>query len=257
MKSKGIVLFLPALLTVALITGCYQQDPQKNLSQRQILFIGVDISASFKRSPHFKDSLNFLANYIYCHMQGLGDLEKPERIFIASIGGLKLNDPKAFIPLEQTFHNASIKEIRTKLRRRFTKKKSNPYTDFNAFFQQIESTVEERKLILRPINIIMVSDGVPDTGGKEPYRNLNLAPLEKLSRNLTIRLLYPNSNVSRKWKTKVKRRRVKLWIVEDEAMREWNGKNIIVPKKPIYRQNEFFRWIKNNVDFPARVKRVN
>ncbi len=63
-----------------------------------MLFIGVDISGSFKSTGYFKDSMRFLAHYIYTHVNGFGGTKIPSSLFVGSIGGVKPDEPKTILP---------------------------------------------------------------------------------------------------------------------------------------------------------------
>lgn len=221
------------------------------------MFIGVDISGSFVKGGHFDDSINFLAHYLYSHMNGLGGLEQPNALFVGSIGGAKADEVKTFYPI-QTFQDKSVEEIEARLREIFPKKKLNPFTDYNAFFEQVAMTVKNRNLVLRPVSIVMLSDGVPDVkkNGKTDFRSLELKPLETISRNVTLRLLYTNAVVGKNWQTRVPRRRVKVWTQDDEVMVTWKDPKIFHPETPIEEQKKYFAWVKDNVDFGVRARRV-
>ena len=73
------------MVILILFSGCNLTI--ENSKPRLSLFIGVDISGSFKSTKYFEDSLDFLAYYLYCHLNGLGDLEVPNVLFVSSIGG--------------------------------------------------------------------------------------------------------------------------------------------------------------------------
>lgn len=248
--AKSFLLFLSLSVAGWRLSGGEAESP------RMTLFIGVDISKSFQQSPHFDDSLDFLAHYIYAHLNGLGGLEVPKNLFVGSIGGATVNEPKTFYP-RQTFENQSVEEIAVKLKEMFPKSVSNPFTDFNAFFEQIGATVRNKNLILRPTNIVMVSDGIPDVGGAKTYNKVNLKPLENLARNVTVRLIYTDAVVGADWQNKVKRRRVKVWTQDAVVMTYWRDPKIFEPNKPFDQQTKVFAWIKDNVDFGVRAKRVD
>ena len=245
------------ILTLLFLSGCTQSSaPEK---PRLVMFIGADISGSFLKGKYFEDSLDFLAHYIYSHLNGLGGLEKPHALFVGSIGGEKPNEPKTLYPI-QTFENASVKEIRKRLASIFPKHQSNPFTDYNAFFEQVANTVKSRKLILKPISIVMISDGKPDVPkakGNEKFRHIKLNPLEALSRNITVRLLYTDAVIGAGWQNEVPRRRVKVWTTDGEVMVHWKAKGTLIPGKALGKQDRFFRWVKDNVNFGVRAKRVN
>jgi hypothetical protein len=231
-------------------------DPKPRLS----MFIGVDVSGSFINSKYFDDSIDFLAHYIYAHLNGYGGLDVPSVLFVGSIGGEKRDEPKTLYPIAD-FENKSIKQIRAQLKKSFPKNKLNPFTDFNAFFDQIARTVRDRNLILKPISIVMISDGIPDvpTGEKKKadYRDIIVKPLELLARNITIRLLYTDAVVGKDWQTKVSRKRVKIWTQDAQVMESWKDPTILLQDTTYEDQERFFDWIKDNVDFGVRSRRVD
>src|SRR5690349_23015082 len=95
------------LVTAALMSGCFLFESGNSASEtsaedegdgdaaepgRIVIFIGVDISGSFKKTGYFKDSIRFAAHYIYAHLKGYGGLEVPSDLFVGSIGGVKPNE---------------------------------------------------------------------------------------------------------------------------------------------------------------------
>jgi len=222
------------------------------------MFVGVDISGSFMNSGYFDDSIDFLAHYLHAHINGVGGLEVPNALFVSSIGGATAHEPKTFYPI-QTFQNKSVEEIRETLREIFPRTDSNPFTDYNAFFEQIAHTVKTKNLVLRPVSIVMLSDGIPDVemGDKTDYESIVLHPLERLARSVTIRLLYTNAVVGKNWQTKVKRRRIKIWTQDAEVMVSWKDTKIMLPQTPLDKQTHFFAWVDDNVDFGVRARRVD
>ncbi len=251
---KRLVLII---LTIVTIQGCGLLSDGKEPQPRLSLFVGVDISGSFIDSGYFDDAIDFLAHYIYSHLHGLDGLEAPNVLFVGSIGGASADEPKTFFP-KQTFENKSIEEIRDKLHEIFPKTQVNPYTDYNAFFQQVALMVKNKNLVLRPISIVMVSDGIPDIkkDGKTDFASLDVSPLERLSRNVTIRLLYTDAATGHQWLTKVPRKRVKVWTQDASVMVSWRDSSIFVPEQPFEEQSRLFSWVKDNVDFGVRARRV-
>lgn len=224
-----------------------------------VMFVGFDISGSFKNRPYFKDSIRFAAHYLYAHLHGLGGLARPKALFVGSIGGLKVDQAKTFFPI-QTFQYKNIDEIEKKLMEIFPKEKTNTFTDFNAFFKQTTEFVRNKKLAMKPISIVLFSDGIPDApkvNGKDNYRAIQIEPLETLSRNVTVRLLYTTAETAMRWQDSIPRKRVRMWTQDDQVMKDWKSKDIMQPKLPFEKQDRFFSWVKDNVDFPARVKRVD
>jgi hypothetical protein len=237
------------------IAGCgiSSNDPKPRLA----MFVGMDISGSFMSSEYFDDSIDFLAHYIYCHLNGLGEFDVPAVLFVSSIGGATLDEPKTFFPI-QTFENKSVEEISAELLKMFPKENPNPFTDYNAFLEQVALTVKNKNLVLRPISVVMISDGIPDAtpGGKTNYRNINVKQLEKLSRSVTIRLLYTDASVGKDWQTKVPRSRVRIWTQDASVLVSWRDPKILTPGAPLYKQERFFQWVRDNIDFGVRSKRV-
>lgn len=264
-------LIFSCILLAGLLQSCFlfdkkdKNDGSKEASTeekagRLAMFIGMDISGSYVKRPYFGDSLDFLSHYIYAHLKGYGKLEIPYTLFVGAIGGEKIaNEPKTFYPI-QTFQDKSIAEIRQKLVSIFPKNDKNVFTDFNAFFRQVASFVQKKNLVLRPVSIVLVSDGIPDVpkkDGKHDYRTFDLSPLETLTRNITIRLIYTTPEVANNWQTKVKRNRVKVWTQDATVMKDWQDPHILIPGIPLEQQTKFFTWIKDNVDFNVRLIRVD
>lgn len=254
LKRKLPILTLICLSLILLACGISGDGSSPRLS----MFIGVDISGSFINGGYFDDSIDFLANYIYAHLNGLGGLEVPSVLFVSSIGGARANEPKTFYPI-QSFQNKSVDEIKTRLNEIFPKEESNPFTDYNAFFEQVALTIKNKNLVLRPISIVMVSDGIPDVerNGKTDFKSLVVKPLEKLARSVTIRLLYTNPVVGKSWQTEVRRTRVKIWTQDANVLISWRDPTILLPNKPFAQQTRFFDWIRDNIDFGVRARRVD
>jgi len=243
------------------LSGCLKLGSETAQSEtgRWVMFVGVDISGSFLRTQKFRDSIKFLSHYLYAHVNGLGKLESPHSLFVGPIGGRFQAEQKTFFPIE-TFKYKSIAEIENTLSHMFSAKKANPYTDYNAFFETVAAFIQNRKLVLRPISIVMISDGLPEEpkkNGKFDYRSIHLGPLENLSRNITLRLLYTDAETGMNWQTQIKRQRVKIWTQDAEVMRGWNSNNVMLPGKPLQEQQRFFSWVSKNVDFDVRLRRVD
>lgn len=253
-RLAGTGLLLLLMLTACDLNMSGGDGPRPRLS----LFVGVDISGSFMNSGHFEDALDFLAHYLYAHLNGLGGLEVPNALFVGSIGGATANEAKTFYPIH-TFQGKSVEEIRAQLGEIFPRNRQNPFTDFNAFFEQVAATVKNRNLVLRPISIVLLSDGIPDVkkDGETDFRSINVKPLEKLARSVTVRLLYTTPVVGKKWQTQIKRQRVKIWTQDAAVMVTWKDPNIFLPDTPFEKQTHLFQWIKDNVDFGVRARRVD
>ncbi len=235
-----------------LLAGCGLQATDRK--PRTTLFIGVDTSGSFENSGHYDDSLRFLAHYIYGHMNRLGGLEQPKALFVAAIGGKDPNEPKAFHPIHD-FQGKNVDQIERDLRKWYAP--NDALTDFNPFFEQVARIVKDRNLILAPITLMIVTDGVPDysvpgakPGSKQMYEGIDLTPLEYLSRRLTLRLAYVSPKVGASWRELVPRRRVRLWTVDGEVMQGWRAQ--VRKNAALARQEKLWSWIKDNVDYRVR-----
>ena len=260
----GLTLVVALLAPSSLSAGLFPAAPKASAPaaptvSRLVLFIGVDISGSFMNGKYFDDSIEFLARYIHAHLNGLGGMEIPHSLFVGSIGGVKKGEAKTMFPI-QAFQDRSIEEIEGQLRTLFPKKKENPFTDFNSFFVQVADLVDAKKLILKPISIVLITDGNPDLGGASrsaKFRNIRLKPIENLSRNITLRVLYTDAVTAKSWRDEVPRKRVKVWTQDAVVMEEWKSPKTLVPGKDSAAQQKFFSWVRDNVDFQPRLRRVD
>ena len=252
MQPRTVVLALVAATSLAVSVGC---DPQSGEQQPRVtFFVGVDTSGSFRSSGSYDDSLKFLAHYIYGHLNALGDLEPPRELFVAPLGGNDFDEPKAFHPIHD-FAGKNVEEIEVSLREWYGP--SDSLTDFNAFFSQVERIVKERNLVLAPIEVVVVTDGVPDlsvggdkAGSPASYQDIDLSGLEYLSRRLTVRLAYTSPTAGENWRRYVSRQRVRFWAVEAEIMESWSEQ--IEPGLPLAAQDRLWKWIGDNVDYRTR-----
>jgi hypothetical protein len=239
----------PLLAAAACIPAEVDQEP------RLTLFIGIDVSGSFQNTGNFDDALRFAAHYIYGHLQGLGELEEPAVLFVGSIGGERPGETKSFHPIHD-FQGKGVDEIQEDLQRWF--QPDDAFTDFNPFFERVATFVKRRNLVLKPITIVVISDGIPDVTARlagagaddERFGKISLEPLEFLSRNVTLRLLYTSPQVAVRWEQEVPRRRVRMWTVDDEVMDGWSSQ--IAPGRALEQQEALWTWIKENVDFRVR-----
>src|SRR5881409_3021909 len=256
MRILSLALLLATLLTPARPATGVQVAPHASdhpVAQpgRLVVFIGVDISGSFMDGVYFDDSIEFLARYIHAHLNGLGGMEIPNAMFVGSIGGAKVGEAKTLFPI-QSFQDRTVEEIEAQLRVIFPRKKENPFTDYNAFFAQVAEMVDSKKLIMKPISIVLLSDGKPDLGGtsrSEKFRGIQLKPLENLSRNITLRVLYTDAVTGKFWRDEVPRKRVKVWTQDAIVMTEWKNPKTFIPGRGSAEQLKFFAWVRDNVDF--------
>ena len=247
-RATAAILALGAIL----LNGCGLAAGERK--PRVTLFIGVDTSGSFQRSGSYDDAMTFLAYYIFGHLHELGGLDRPRELFVGSIGGEKPNEPKAFHPI-QDFADKSVQEIEKDLRTWFVS--NDALTDFNPFFKQVSRIVKERNLVLAPITVTVVTDGVPDfavprakAGSLATYKKIDLTPLEYLSRRMSVRLAYVSPQVGKNWRELVPRQRVRLWTVDAEIMKGW--KDQLDPHGDAGTQPRLWEWIDHNVDYRVR-----
>jgi len=83
---------------------------------------------------------------------------------------------------------------------------------------------------------------------------VDLSPLEYLSRNVTVRLLYADPPIAQLWENKVPRKRVRLWTQDSEVMKGW--RRHVVESVPIERQDSLWSWVEHVVDMRVRRERV-
>ena len=219
---------------------------------RETLFVGVDTSGSFRRE--YDHAMSFLAYYLYGRLNGLGGLRRPRELFVAAIGGRELSEPKAFRPIHD-FAGKDITQLEADLRK--WSAPADVLTDFNVFFAQVARIAKERNLVLSPITVMIVSDGIPDVAVQpvkdDPgalYRSIDLSPLEFLSKNLTLRLVYASPKVDDNWRKYVHRQRIRFWTVEAEVMRGWRQQ--LTPGSEPADQTRLWKWVRENVDFRVR-----
>ena len=251
--SPAIAGALPALVvSAALLIGCNLQSADGK--PRSTLFVGVDTSGSFQNSGSYDDAMAFLAHYIYGHLNRLGGLEQPRQMFVAAIGGTDPDEPKAFHPIHD-FAGKDIPQLEQELREWFAP--NDALTDFNPFFQQVSRIVKDRNLILAPITLMIVTDGIPDfsvpgakAGSQAMYEQIDLGPLEYLSKRTTLRLAYVSPKVGENWRELVPRQRLRLWTVEAEVMRGWKDHADQGGAPPD--QARLWEWIQQNVDYRVR-----
>ena len=219
---------------------------------RSTLVIGIDVSGSFKRDGRYDSSIDFIANYLYAHLHGLGGLKQPTAVFVGSIGGEKPFETKSFQPIH-TFQNMSVAEIAAYLRKEYPVR--DGLTEFNPFFDRIATLVKRQNLVLSPINIVLLTDGLPDTPAARgdslgPYKKINLSKLEYLSKSVTLRVLYPSPTVAVRWERQIPRRRVRMWTVDNQVMQTW--RRHYRDGAPPEQQTALWKWIEDNVDFRVR-----
>lgn len=241
-----------ALLGMTLMTACGDAPSGGGSTSipRSTLVIGIDVSGSFGKN--YESSVDFTANYIYAHIHGLGGLKQPTAVFVGSIGGEHPQETKSFQPID-TFEHMTVAEIAHYLRKEYPNR--DGLTDFNPFFNRVATLVTRQNLVLAPLNIVLVTDGVPDTPAAKndslgKYKKIDVSKLEYLSKNVTVRILYPRPTIAVRWEKQVPRHRVRMWTVDDEVMATWKT-HYHAGEKP-EDQTELWKWINDNVDFRVR-----
>ncbi len=252
LKFKNLSIWLAGVAVLLIIvTAC--SPPSTGKVSRLVMFVGVDVSGSFLKSGYYDDALTFLSHYIYGHLNKVGELAGLRALFVGSIGGHSTNEPKAFHPIHD-LQDKDVRQIRAALKEWFPP--TDAITDFNAFFAEVAAQTKDRNLTLAPICIMIITDGVPATGVREAkttYEQIDLDPLEYLSRRVTVRLTYLDPIVAKRWRDSVPKRRVRVWTVPGEVMEGWRGQ--IVPGVELAKQDKFWKWVKDNVDFRVRARK--
>jgi hypothetical protein len=214
--------------------------------------VGIDVSGSFRR--HHQDAIDFAAHYLYGHLNGMGGLRPPTAVFVGSVGGAQAGEVKSFHPIHD-FNGKSVEEIAASLREWFPEE--DQVTDFNVFLDRAATLVKRQNLVLAPLEVVILTDGLPDvpaTPGDSlgRFRQIKVGPLEYLSRSTTVRLLYPTPTVAVNWERGVERRRVRLWTVDAEVMSGWRDQ--MTPGAAPEDQADLWKWIADNVDFRVRAR---
>jgi hypothetical protein len=240
-----------AVLVAASLVGC--KPPANAPPPRNTLVVGLDISGSFRRSGQFDHAMRYASLYIYGHVNAMGGLKQSTDVFVGSLGGERVGQPKTFHPI-QDLTGKSPQEIERDLRRWFPDE--DPITDFNAFFQRTAVHIKRQNLVLAPLNIVMFSDGVPDFPGAvrmspaQLYAKIDVSPIEYLSRNVTVRLLYAQPTVAQNWEKLVPRNRVKIWTQDEQVMAGWRRHEL--QGVAIENQDSLWSWTSQIVDFRVR-----
>jgi hypothetical protein len=91
-------------------------------------------------------------------------------------------------------------------------------------------------------------------GAQVLYEKINLDPLEYLTRNITLRIIYLSPKVAQNWRTYIPRKRIRLLAVDGEVMKGW--KSQIRPGVSIEEQERFWKWVREVVDFRVRSIRI-
>ncbi len=243
---RPLTIFSLFIVTAA----CKFEDSASKKTPRSTMFIGVDVSGSFTRTKSFKDGMTFLGHYIKAHLDGEGILSKPQDLYVAGIGGNVKEDPQSFFPIHD-FKGLSPEGIEKKLLKEFAGQ-ADRLTDFNTFFNRIKTVVKQKNLVFAPLDIVLITDGVPEIAGKganalkQAYSSIDLSPIEYLTRNITLRILYAGPRVGHNWRQHVPTKKVKIWTVGPEIMFGWRDQLQRAGNKGLE------EWIFDNIDLRVR-----
>jgi hypothetical protein len=174
------------------------------------------------------------------------------------VGGEQPGQAKSFQPIH-AFQGKTVEQIAQQLRNLFPPQDS--FTDFNVFFDRVATLVKRQGLILAPLDIVVLTDGVQDVTGNttadarsDVYEKIKVTPLEFLSRSVTVRLLYPSPTVAVNWERRVDRGRVRMWTVDAPVMAGWREQ--VEAQTPPEAQQDLWKWVEDNVDFRVRTRRL-
>ena len=249
-RTRVAVAAIITITAAVLLAACAPNAERGGRAARSTLVVGIDVSGSFQRN--YESSIDFAANYLYARLHGLGGLKQPTAVFVGSIGGERPQETKSFQPIH-TFQDLSVEQIAAFLRKEYPAR--DGLTDFNPFFTRVADLIKRQNLVLSPIDIVMFTDGVPDTPSERndslsKYKRINVGGLEYLSKSVTVRLLYPRPTVAVNWEKRVPRQRVRMWTVDDEVMNTW--RKHYINGLPPAQQGTLWKWIGDNVDFRVR-----
>jgi hypothetical protein len=251
-RGMALAARLVAVALISIAVAASAAETEETKTPRSTLFVGIDTSGSFRFA--YDEALTFVAHYLYGHMHEFGGLAKPRDLFVTAIGGKDNSEPKAFHPIHD-FNAKDVRQIEADLRKWFPP--TDTLTDFNVFFDQVARVVKDRNLVLAPITIMVVSDGVPDvrdakikSGSPASYQHIDLSPLDYLSKNVTVRLVYASPKVGDNWRKLVKRDRVRFWAVEYDVMKGWRAQ--MKPDADLANQDRLWKWVRDNVDYRVR-----
>src|SRR5437867_9875152 len=102
--------------------------------------------------------MRYAALYIYGHINALGGLKQATDVFVGSLGGEHVGQPKSFHPI-QDLSGKTPAQIEADLRAWFPE--DDPITDFNSFFHRTPATISRQNLLLAPPTIVLSSIACP------------------------------------------------------------------------------------------------
>lgn len=239
-------------LAAGLIVGA-GADPPAAAARRSAptLFVAVDATGTLA-GERYDDAMAFLAWYVHGRVNGLGGLPIPGDLVVTAVNGTSETPDR--VRSVEDFAGRSVAEIEADLRTWFPP--GDGPRDFTAFFRRVARTVAERHLVLTPITVLVLTDGVPgaDARPKRPaagaYREIDLRPLDYLARRVTVRLAWTSPPVAERWRTLAQRARVRLWTVDQEVMKSWRAH--LAPDTPPAGQDRLWQWVRETLDVRVR-----
>ena len=159
MKRLFAIMITLLLASPVVAQDCDHSKATSASKGNLVMFIGIDISGSFKKLRG--DALKFISHYLYAHLHGCGGFKQLKSLFVGSIGGARPDEPKTFYPIE-TFKYKSIADIEKQLWKIFLR--VNPINTPTTMPISIrwQPLCAIKKLVMKPTEIILLSDGIPD-----------------------------------------------------------------------------------------------
>ena len=233
-------------LAAGLLVGACADPPAAAASRRSAptLFVAVDATGTLAHE-RYDDAMAFLAWYVHGRVNGLGGLPVPGDLVVTAVASTS----EAPVRSVEDFVGRSVAEIEADLRAWFPP--GDGPRDFTAFFRRVARTVAERHLVLTPITVLVLTDGVPGKrAAASAYREIDLRPLDFLARRITVRLAWTSPPVAERWRSLAQRARVRLWTVDQEVMKSWRAQ--LAPDAPPAGQGRLWQWVRETIDVRVR-----
>jgi len=229
------------------------KPPADTPPPRSTLVVGLDISGSFRKSGQFDPAMRYASLYIYAHVNALGGLKQATDVFVGFFGwrarrttqnvpshsgserqvaGGNRGRPASLVPRRGSDHR--FQRLLPADRRPHQAAKPGP------------GSVEHRDVFRRCPRF----PGAGRLPAPQLYAKIDVSPIEYLSRNVTIRLLYAQPTVAQNWEKLVPRNRVKIWTQDEQVMAGWRRHE--VAGVPLDRQDSLWSWTQQIVDFRVR-----
>src|SRR5437867_11412224 len=99
--------------------------------------------------------MRYAALYIYGHINALGGLKQATDVFVGSLGGEHVGQPKSFHPI-QDLGGKTPAQIEADLRAWLPE--VDPVSDFISFFARTAAHIKRQNIVLAPLIIVLFSD---------------------------------------------------------------------------------------------------